>query len=1628
MPAYRLKQRLQAEADADTQALLQRHEAASIERLKFWHFQPSNGDDATPEEQHKEFLSKLVTRLLYACNYQQSELERQNQELQQQYQDLKKQHQELANLRRTVQSHEDATRALNSRVLDLEQVVLGPDAGVSSSPPSNCQLEEPVDHVVAMLGDISTFAEPTTINNQLDTLKTEVQQLQLPNKNGNSTQHYKMSTFQIEKFDDHTHQDPVLGSCAALSLTLGDREQYATFAEIIDKAREIIKTNRAAAHEKSTWQPTYVEKVRTGPRQQQFVAVQSDNTVEDPTTTQASREGDQVAAVQPRSNIKSRGNGKAKSASQAGNGQPTPPWVKFNLTEPSTSTAAVTAAITGAIAPSTRPPFDRITPRRMCGLVLTRKTTFRGRLQSPKVPFVFDDDARRSFQILKTAMLMAPVLSIYDPTLPTRVTTDAFGYGIEAVLEQHDDDDWHPVEYFSHKVPPINSLDDARKKELLAFVMTLKRWRHFLLGRRGFTWVTDNNPLTYYKTQDTVSSMIGRWMYFIDQFDFTPKHFSGLSNRAADALSRRPDLCAMTHHAFAFDEELQRHFIRGYESDPDFATLYAQLSSDHLPTSHYCIVDGYLLVHSQGKDLLCIPHDRHLRTRLLGEYHDSRLADHFGVNRTIARLRQRFRWPDLITDVTRYCDSCEVCRRSKPRNRSPYGELCPMSIPQEPGLSIAMNVTGPFPRDLLGHDGILTVVDRLRRRDNVDDGRNDIQELARVIRQSQWEPYPKIDVPLFDRNHASSLADKFEQLGYSNEWTDEKMLRMVKRYCQVGYRDEIDELVWISRDWSDFKARLLEKYQLRDWLLDLQDLRAVDRKKVGTTKQFLLEFERVARLIPDLSDKDRCLIFLDNFNDVEQSKLVEGMQGRYNWTKVRQNALVGKFDDILYRLLRQKKEEREKVKLGEVKDGGIYKTLTCMREMMEGMKEERLKFQVMMANEKKSKRKGKESIEEESNSESEEEKEPPLIPPEANWSPPGTKMDWRSVSTDHMKVQIGQQEYSTLVDDEVEINIIHERHAIEAGLKINRDDYEFLAGASGLIPFCGTANCVLVTVGKVKVRSYFYVLPRVEHEVLLGRAFLCRSESIIINKHDGNMFVILCDPVCGYYEVVKCANAGPYCSRNRLNPESYTFPESEKLRREKESLGEESNPHEFSLTLPDIGQTIDFVSTHTTIHPNVVQTLTEIITDTGKAGTMRLVYSPSEGNKGEGQELPSTRQGPFLEDAGLTPTPNDLQKLNSVIVGDAGGLPHADLLSESCAGRSIITLIDLYSRRFILRVDPTALAQSLRNYSPADPTIARWLNYIWIFDFEIERISGSQNRADGLSRVEWDPESDQAEKSVPVDAFLKEEESQLSINYLAYLTDAVTRHGKSIWNALTFHEVRPELVVEEPFIEEDPWGQQTVEEMMRLTLTDDIDLMLDPLTIEQGYRQSDDAFQTIGRVSFIMNLLLHEDRPRLMTTEEGGSEIKEAFKEKEYEGEYKKIDMWLNGELDESEVDPIMMKKSKGFIVRDGHLFKKAADGVPKRVVCGTSRQLDVIAALHDGVAGGHRSARVTLNKIQRLYLWKVMSKMVIDFCKSCLPCQQGSNIRYLEPLNPRYVAEPGVMVHLDLLVMPPGINGYSWF
>ncbi|GBG90800.1 hypothetical protein CBR_g51306 [Chara braunii] len=77
----------------------------------------------------------------------------------------------------------------------------------------------------------------------------------------------------------------------------------------------------------------------------------------------------------------------------------------------------------------------------------------------------------------------------------------------------------------------------------------------------------------------------------------------------------------------------------------------------------------------------------------------------------------------------------------------------------------------------------------------------------------------------------------------------------------------------------------------------------------------------------------------------------------------------------------------------------------------------------------------------------------------------------------------------------------------------------------------------------------------------------------------------------------------------------------------------------------------------------------------------------------------------------------------------------------------------LFGRQFIMRIDPTNVAGALKNYKPIDPTVGRWIGFIWQFDDKVERIAGLRNRADGLSRVCITPKGTEEEE--PIDAFLE---------------------------------------------------------------------------------------------------------------------------------------------------------------------------------------------------------------------------------------------------------------------------------
>ncbi|GBG82257.1 hypothetical protein CBR_g34540 [Chara braunii] len=664
-----------------------------------------------------------------------------------------------------------------------------------------------------------------------------------------------------------------------------------------------------------------------------------------------------------------------------------------------------------------------------------------------------------------------------------------------------------------------------------------------------------------------------------------------------------------------------------------------------------------------------------------------------------------------------------------------------------------------------------------------------------------------------------------------------------------------------------------------------------------------------------------------------------------------------------------------------------------------------------------------------------------IIPKEADRAETGTKMDWKSVACGCLDVVVKGKTCTAMVGSGAKMNLIKEEHAVRLGMEIDRSDNGVLMGVNSRSIFIGTASSVILEIGKVKVRSCFFVMPDLDHPILLGRSFLSRTETVILNKHDETMFLVLCDPVCGNYEAITCKNTGPKSVRNRPNPGSFTIEESEeeRLRIENSRLEEVKEPEALTLSLANIGDAMDIVSTYGMAEHEAVEALREKVVEQMGAGEMELVYL-TPGPTALGGVL--IQRDPNGEEQ---PLRFESRTLNT------SERNYSEFKRETLAVLHCLRIFRnyLFGNRFVLRVDATALAGSLKNFAPSDPTIARWLTYIWMFDFELERIPGNKNRADGLSPVDWDKNHQGVIKDTPpVDGFLdSEEDVRLHINSWALAVGKYVTPGRPIWLAPPGHVRWPDLVLK-PYIEEDSWGMSGVGWMMELTLASKYELQEDPLTIENEALQVGKHEKMIGGVYLLANALLQEETVKntVLDQEEeikpgGGDnviheredddfeegEIQEAFRAEEDEEVYLELGMLLSCEMREKDVCARVLKMRPSFLVRDGHLFMRSKGRDPRRVVCGVARQIDIMAALHDGMAGGHRGADTTYLKIHELYYWDGMGQMIDDYCKFCVSCQERSALRRRESLHPRYVREVGAVVHLDLLAMPLGIGSYNF-
>ena len=78
-----------------------------------------------------------------------------------------------------------------------------------------------------------------------------------------------------------------------------------------------------------------------------------------------------------------------------------------------------------------------------------------------------------------------------------------------------------------------------------------------------------------------------------------------------------------------------------------------------------------------------------LRESIIARTHS--VLGHPQASTTAHEIRDHFTWPTLIADVTKFCQTCDVCQRAKDTTQRPPGLAHPLPVPAQPWTHISMD-------------------------------------------------------------------------------------------------------------------------------------------------------------------------------------------------------------------------------------------------------------------------------------------------------------------------------------------------------------------------------------------------------------------------------------------------------------------------------------------------------------------------------------------------------------------------------------------------------------------------------------------------------------------------------------------------------------------------------------------------------------------------------------------------------------------------------------------------------------------------------------------------------------------------------------------------------------------------
>ena len=155
--------------------------------------------------------------------------------------------------------------------------------------------------------------------------------------------------------------------------------------------------------------------------------------------------------------------------------------------------------------------------------------------------FQWNEEAQAALENLKQLVAEVPILTVPDFSKTFTIETDASNKGLGVVLMQ----EGKPVAFLSQTLSDRAQTKSVYERELMAIVMAVQKWRHYLLGRH-FIILTDQKSLKFLTEQRVMGEEYFRWTSKLMGLDFEIQYRPGKENGVANALSRKMTFSALS--------------------------------------------------------------------------------------------------------------------------------------------------------------------------------------------------------------------------------------------------------------------------------------------------------------------------------------------------------------------------------------------------------------------------------------------------------------------------------------------------------------------------------------------------------------------------------------------------------------------------------------------------------------------------------------------------------------------------------------------------------------------------------------------------------------------------------------------------------------------------------------------------------------------------------------------------------------------------------------------------------------------------------------------------------------------------------------------------------------------------